>query len=75
MNKNSPEPPFYNFFWGGRAETTFGRSNLEPGGGERSKVGSGKHRRSGLVMHFMLCSDLDLLHVDTSSTKATGIQQ
>ena len=26
-------------------------------------------------MHFMLCSDLDLLHVDTSSTKATGVQQ
>ena len=23
----------------------------------------------------MLCSDLDLLRVDTSSTKATGIQQ
>ena len=28
----------------------FGRSNLEPGGGERSKEGSGKHRKSGLVM-------------------------
>ena len=38
---------------GGRAEATFGRLNLEPGGGERSKVGSGKHQKSGLAVQVM----------------------
>ena len=34
-----------------------------------------ENRETKNIQHFMLCSDLDLPHVDTSSTKATGIQQ